>query len=496
MKTINDTIVQLSTPRVVSAIHIIRLSGSESKTFFFRHTSLEKPQPCRVYTTPLYSDSDGKKEIDHILGFYFTAPHSFTGEDVVELHVHGSLLIVDEILKLAVSEGCRLANPGEFTYRAFLNGKLHLHQAEAVDALIHSESGPQKQNALRILTGRAGFNFKDLAGRITSMLAELESAIEYPEEDIPLVTTDKKTLYVNYLKQLDEIRQYFQRVLSNYQVGKKLAEGFKVMIVGSPNSGKSTLFNLLLGEDRAIVSPIQGTTRDYIVEKLVMPMEVRENSIHEINAVGNKLELQLYDTAGIHDYPEEIEAEGINKVKSLVPEMDLLLWLVADEESYVKFRSSAVGQAMLSSISDNLWVLINKSDALNATEKEALISRVNKDYAHENEQVIKAVVSMNGDAEQNRQTKTEMYVLLREWIVKTFRYDRESVALLNKRQALVTGSILKALENIRTRLTLGEHEEIIVNEFRALEYHFKELSLDTGLEEVYDTLFSKFCIGK
>lgn len=481
------SIIQLSTPRVTSALHVIRMSGESCLPFLKRHTGLFQVDPRRVYHKYFYH-TQRAEVIDSIICFFLKAPKSYTGEDMAEIHTHGSLLIVDEILKLAQSEGFRLAEPGEFTYRAFLNGKVGLEQAEAIDGLIHSQSEFQKQNALQVLEKKISFRFVDLKNSLIGIQAELESVIEFPEEDIPEITEDKKSRYLKYRSRIDDIVTYFQEIHRNYRIGRKLAKGFQFVIVGSPNSGKSTLFNTLLREDRTLVSDQKGTTRDYICEH------------YSISDQKNNYEVMLYDTAGVHENPELIEAMGIEKLPEIASGADLVIWLITNWDCYQEFVQSDAGKKILNSIrkqySHNLhnylWIFLNKLDVIPEGDVDKIKRSLTDDFPELNPP-IQAQLSLLKDYYSSRKQIEDLFL---KWITQNYRVDYESPALLNQRQGDLVERILTKLLNIRDKINTMEDEEIVVEDFRYLNHDLKELSLESGPEEIYDLLFSRFCIGK
>ena len=335
------TIIQLSTPRAVSAIHILRLSGPRAKPFLLAHTKLAHMEPRRVYFSPFY---DRRRVIDQVVLFFFQAPASYTGQDMAEIHCHGSLLIVEDILRMAVREELQLAEPGEFTKIAFLNGKLSLEQSEAIDVLIKAKSEHRKQNALGLLEKKAHFRFSEVKLEILNMLSEFESAIEFPEEG-EIVTSSLRDHFKRYSQRLETMVSYFSNLVENYHRGMKVEEGIKIVIAGRPNAGKSTLMNALLREDRVLVSDLQGTTRDYVKE--------------EINMGG--FPLLLYDTAGLRATQEQIEAAGVKKAREILSQCDLQLFLLSHLNCVAALKSQLDD-------SRPFLLYLNKIDVLSPSE--------------------------------------------------------------------------------------------------------------------------------
>ncbi len=459
-----DTIIQLATPFAVSAIHIIRISGKEALPFLRNATGLKKVEPRRVYYRPF---AHKNKTLDQVLCFYFKSPHSYSGEDMVEIHTHGSLHVVDSVLKAGVASGLRLAEPGEFTRRAFFSGKMTLEQSEAVDALIRSRSDFFRDNALRILENKASLRFADIKTEILDILSDLESAIEFPEDRIGDDFVEKKKLYSRYESKLKKLLIHFERLTSNYDKGKKLDTGIRVALTGRPNAGKSTLMNALLREDRVLVSEIQGTTRDYVKE--------------EIRVDGHPV--FLYDTAGIRETDGELEKKGIEKTRLLLKEVDIAVVLLYGRDCFEAFKDLL---SRPSGSGPRLLAYLSKSDLLSKIELEKLTAEANK--------IGFQIVSALNLLEKKSAEKVESD--LSKLIQENFFVDTRETALLNERQHWVSVRILERLGKILSLLGKHENEEIIIEEFQELQGHLDELNLSFENEEVFDDLFKKFCIGK
>lgn len=458
-----DTILQLSTPYAVSAVHIIRVSGREAHAFVKKGVGLDAVEPRKVYYRP-FTFQGGT--LDQVVCFFFSAPNSYTGEDMAEIQCHGSLLIVDALLKAGLAAGLRLAERGEFTRRAFFNGKMSLEQTEAVDALIRSRSEFFRDNALRILENKTSLRFDSVKKDILDILSDLETAIEFPEDRIGDDFEEKKKLYTRYLGKLEKLHEHFTRLTANYDRGKKLDSGVRVALVGRPNAGKSTLMNALLREDRVLVSEIQGTTRDYVKE------ETRIDG-HPVF---------LYDTAGIRETEGELEKKGIEKTLGLLNEVDVAVLLLYSRECLEAFRS----RLEKNESGPRILAYLSKTDLLTEAERKSLESEARKSGFE-----IRA--SLNLLEKKSAETvESDLGELMRTH----FLVDSRETALLNERQRWVAVQVIERLTRITELLKTFENEEIVIEEFQSLQNHLDELNLAFGNEEVFDALFKKFCIGK
>jgi tRNA modification GTPase len=305
--TLDDTIAAISTPVGEGAIAVLRVSGSEAKAIVGRifrcRTSVEKWEARRLYLGEAV-DEDG--EIDQVLGAYFQAPHSYTGQDLVEISCHGGILVTRQILALLLRQGARSAEPGEFTQRAFLNGKMDLTQAEAVMDVIRAQTELALRAANEQLAGRLGSELCQLQDAMLTTLAHIEAYIDFPDEQIDPDTG------VKLKERLRDIGRRLQRLLGTAEQGRILRHGLRTVIYGEPNVGKSSLLNLLLGYDRAIVSEIAGTTRDTIEDTI---------NFHGIP-------VRLIDTAGARESRDRLEQEGIRRTRMELEQADLILHMV------------------------------------------------------------------------------------------------------------------------------------------------------------------------
>lgn len=313
------TIVALATSSGRSAIGVLRLSGPEAKTIVRRLTDRDfDDHPGKAVLRRL-RDPQTEEVLDHALVTYFKAPASFTGEDVVEISCHGSPVILRQLLDLTLHLGARLAEPGEFTLRALGNGKLNLSQAEAIRDLIEARTTVAAQQAVRQLQGELSNRLAPVQDRLLEIIVQLESSLEFAEDDLPALQFDRiKT-------DVDSLAVDLRRLADTYSVGHLLAEGIKVAIIGRPNVGKSSVFNALLGSDRAIVTALAGTTRDSISE---------QTSVDGVPVL-------LTDTAGLREADDQIESFGIDRTRRVIADADLLL-VVLDGSDKLQSEDSEV----------------------------------------------------------------------------------------------------------------------------------------------------------
>jgi len=297
-----DTIVATATPPGTGGVGIVRLSGSAAERIA-RGMLGSLPEP-RHATHRTFRSAGGAK-LDSGIALYFPAPASFTGESVLELHGHGGPMVMSLLVDAAIEFGARLAEPGEFTKRAFLNGKLDLAQAEAIADLIGSGTAQAARAALRSLSGAFSSAVDALAERLVRLRMHVEAAIDFPEEEIDFLSDEA------LLSQLEDCRNAFGELENQAAVGRVLRDGYRVVIVGKPNAGKSSLLNKLSGEESAIVTEVAGTTRDVLRE--------------QINIDG--LAVELVDTAGLRNNPDRIEAEGIRRAREALQSADAVLWI-------------------------------------------------------------------------------------------------------------------------------------------------------------------------
>lgn len=454
----NETICAIATPHGEGGIGVIRVSGKEACIFvsplYRGKKSWASLESHRAYWGEVVDPLDGTP-IDEALFLPMYAPHSYTGEDVVEIQSHGNPFVLEKILSKLLLQGARLAAPGEFTRRAFLNGRMDLSQAEAVMEMIAAKSDSQHQWALSQLKGRLSQKVVSLKERVVSVLAQIEAAIDFSGENLPLKSSKEMCDEVNAV--LDSIRG----MLEGYAVGRQIREGFTVVIVGRPNVGKSSLMNYFLQEERAIVTALPGTTRDLLQE----PVDLEGLSV------------KLVDTAGYRLTEHPIEQEGIRRAEAAQQSADLTLWLLDASQAL-----TAEDLYLAEKLRDcPVMVLLNKVDLPAVLDREAICSIYPK-----KELLDVSVITGAG-----------MFRLRHEIRKRLLLYpEKESpmVGLLRHRNALALAET--ALVSAATAL-----EERLSWEFPAIDLRdaldaLGQITGETTVDDVLDQVFGQFCIGK
>lgn len=442
-----DTIAAISTAPGEAAISVLRVSGPAAVEVAAKVTRTRAPLKPRRVGLGEVVDAEGHV-IDHAMIILFRGPASYTGEDVVELHCHGGVLVTRRVLELLLAAGARAADPGEFTQRAFLNGKMDLTQAEAVMDLIHAQSTLAMRAANEQLDGSIGREANAMRGELIEVLAHIEAYIDFPEEDI---SPDVGSAMV---ARLDAIIQRARRLLATAEHGRILRQGARTVICGEPNVGKSSLLNVLLGFERAIVSSTAGTTRDTIEEML---------QVHG-------LPLRLVDTAGLRDSSDEIERHGIARTGKEIERADLMIEVVDAT------RPAHDVQRVVSDLEDDRRLLVlNKADlGVHPSWHEGIsVSCVTMDGLEALRAAIRDIVLRHSG-----QTSSDHAIAINARHKACF--ERCAASLQACREAL--------LGNVAPELTAFEAREAL----QAL----GDVVGQVDIEEVLDVVFSSFCIGK
>lgn len=440
-----DTIVSISTPLGKGAIAIVRMSGQDSLNIarkIFYCQGLEPVKPRYMYFGKLKIEN----AYEECLMVYFKNPFSFTGEDVVEFQVHGGVLLAQKVVEECLKSGARLAEPGEFSKRAFINGKITLDKAEAIIGEINAETEGELKSSLQVTNGKLANMILQQQDSLKTLLAEIEVGIDYPDE------TDEIKLNLNIKNRLLEMMKYLNDILKQAESAKYLKNGINVALVGKTNVGKSSVMNALLGEDRAIVTDIQGTTRDSITESF----------LH------NGIKINLIDTAGIRETSDIVESIGIEKSKKSLENADLVLIVldgseVASEQD-LKIKSLLKNKQFIT--------VINKLDKERKLDKQ------------ENEIEISALKNVNIN-------------LLKDKIVENVienEIDFNALVLTNERQVSILKDAQKALiEIVKNENAPLEVLSMLIKKVWSL---LGKITGNTENEDIINLIFSKFCLGK
>ena len=450
----NDTIAAISTTLGVGAISIIRVSGNDAIKIvnkIFKGKNLEKVE---THTINYGHIVDKDEIIDEVLVSVMKSPKTFTTEDVVEINCHGGISTTNKVLELVLNNGARLAEPGEFTKRAFLNGRIDLTQAESIMDLINSKNESKRKVAIKGLNGYVSNIIRNLRQEILELLASIEVNIDYPEYEDAIVMTN------DIVKpKITEIKEKLTKIINESENGKILTSGIKTIIIGKPNVGKSSILNRLLDEEKAIVTDIEGTTRDTV-----------EGSI-TINGVS----LNIIDTAGIRETEDIVEKIGVEKSLSLINEADLIVIALNNNEELTE-----EDKKILTACKDKkVIVVINKSD---------LERKINLDDIKYQNIVYTNTIDLNGINS------------LKEKIVELFNLNeleqQDYTYLSNVRQISLAKDAYQILEEVDNGIKNEVPIDMIEIDIKRAWKKLGEIIGETYTEELIDQLFSQFCLGK
>lgn len=448
-----DTIAAVATTVGESSINVIRISGKDSINVANKIFSKDISNALSHTVHYGFIMENGEK-VDEVLLSIFKSPKTFTTEDIVEISVHGGSTSVNKVMELVLSNGARLAEPGEFLKRAFLNGRIDLTQAEAVGDLISSQTESSRKMALKGVDKTIYRMVNKLKEKVLALIANIEVNIDYPEyEDAVLVTNDL------IIKTINEVKDEINRLLKNSKKGLLIKNGLKIVIVGKPNVGKSSILNALLDENKAIVTDIKGTTRDIVTGELVI----------------DGVKIDILDTAGIRETKDIVESIGVKRSVDAIDEADLVLFVVDSVDGFTHEDNE-----VLDKIKDKeVLVVYNKNDKV-------------KDYKNDKLSDYESINISTFDS--------DMITKLKDKIAEMF--DLESIAesnymyISNARQIALLNNCISIIDDIESSVKSGELVDMVEIDVKKLWETLSEITGEVSSDDLLDEIFSKFCLGK
>ncbi|MFA9407787.1 MAG: tRNA uridine-5-carboxymethylaminomethyl(34) synthesis GTPase MnmE [Candidatus Dadabacteria bacterium] len=460
----DDTIAAIATAQGDGGIAVIRISGERTldiiRDIFSRDR--KNPQPAEMESHHMYHghilDPESDKRVDEALCVQMKSPNSYTGENMAEIHSHGGHLVPKKILEILFKSGARPANPGEFTLRAYLNGKMDLAQAEAVTDIVNAQTEEGLKQAELQLEGALSERIGQYKDRLADILAEIEAQIDFPEEDIDHITKDR------LIDSTNELIEKIEILLNTYEEGRIIKYGIATTILGKPNVGKSSLLNQLIRKERAIVSPQPGTTRDFIEESI------------DIRGIA----LKLTDTAGIRATTDEIEGLGVELAKKKALEAELIIAVIDSSNDLDN---------------DDLEVLerIKNSKAVIALNKADIHSKITENdltaHIHKN-RIIRTSAKLGTGIE-------ELKDKIRELLIQTKNLSESNEIILSElRHKLALERCTLSLKSFLQAILTGESPEFLALDIRLALDSLGEITGEVTTEDILGRIFSKFCIGK
>lgn len=445
-----DTIVAIATPPGRGGVGIVRVSGKDAYKIGIKISQLSKIKPRQAMYVPFYANN--QEIIDKGILIYFANPHSYTGEDVIEIQAHGSPIVLDTFVKECVNLGARIANPGEFSERAFLNDKIDLTQAEAIADLINASSNTAAKLAVRSLQGEFSEKIHELSNAIIHLRLYVEAAIDFPDEEIDFLADGK---VANMLK---NIMQDLHNTIQKAHCGTILREGLAVVIAGSPNAGKSTLINCLAGRDVAIVTDVAGTTRDVMREHVIV----------------DDIPLHIIDTAGIRESDDVVEKEGIKRALDEVRRADLVIQLTDIKDST---KEEHLNSKILENLPKNTPIIrvFNKIDKI----KDQDTPTNNQDNIY--------ISAKNGSGITNLINRIKEIVGYQPAEGQFLARRRHMQALEDTQELLISG------ENALISNLSGE---LLAEDLRQAHHELSKITGEFSSDDLLGAIFSSFCIGK
>ncbi len=452
------TIAAISTSPGVGGIGIVRISGEKAFEVIEKIFIPKNQGEIKGYTMKYghIVEPSSKKIIDEVLVSYFVAPRSYTAENMCEINSHGSNVVMRRILELCIENGAELAEPGEFTKKAFLNGRIDLSQAEAVIELINSKTEKEAEASINQLEGYLKNEINEIKSLTLEIMIDIEASIDYPEYDIEEVTNEKA------LEKLEKIQNKLEKLEKSFKNGKIIREGIKTAIIGTPNAGKSSLLNAILNEERAIVTEYEGTTRDTIEEFITI----------------NGIPLKLIDTAGIRNAQDEVEKIGIKKSKEIAEKSDLIIAIFDGTKKLTEEDRKIVELVK----NKNTIIIINKTDLKNQI--------IEKEYLKSLEKPVIEISALN------KQGIEEIY----KEITKMFNIENinlnDGITITNIRHweliKQAKENSIKAQETIKANMPI----DIIAINIKEIIEKLNTITGENATEDIINEIFKKFCLGK
>jgi tRNA modification GTPase len=452
------TIAALATPPGMGAIAVVRLSGPDAISIadaVFRSVRNKKLQKQPSHTVHLGHLYDDQTMVDEVLVTVFHGPHSYTGEDVVEISCHGSTYIQQKLLQIVMNKGAKMAEAGEFTLRAFLNGKMDLTQAEAVADLIASEGAAAHRMAIQQMRGGISDRLSELRAQLVDFASLIELELDFSEEDVAFA--DRAALE----KLLDKIQDTLKSLIDSFALGNAMKNGVPVAIAGKPNAGKSSLLNTLLQEEKAIVSDIPGTTRDSIEDTLFL----------------DGIQFRFIDTAGLRETDDKIEAIGVERAKDKIAQSQLLLYVVDPTQTRPEEINNAINELQTENL--QTLVIINKVDLLTNADQDKYSSNLGK----QTHLFISAQTQLG-----LKELKQKLSDLVQGETFETI--------ITNNRHYATLKDALEATLAVRKGLSDGLSSDLLAIDLRATLDHLGTVTGTVSTDELLGNIFANLCIGK
>ncbi len=460
----HDTICAPSTSPGVGAIALIRVSGNDAVTItekifkpFNKSLLLSSVDSQTIHRGQIFKNSNA---IDEVLVSIFKAPASYTGEDVIEISCHGSQYIQQIIMQLLTDNGARVANPGEFTQRAFLNGKMDLSQAEAVADLVASQSDASHQLAYKQMRGHFSSRIKELRGQLVDFASFIELELDFSEEDVEFANRDK------LLGLLNNIEKELSSLIDSFAVGNVLKTGIPVAIIGKPNVGKSTLLNSIFNEEKAIVSETPGTTRDAIEDTIII----------------DGVSFRFIDTAGLRDSYDEIESIGVKKTYEKIEQASIILYLFDISETSIDEINETITEfrEVVNDESKKLILIANKIDMLVETPK-----------------TFRNLVDLETIFVSAK--RKENIHMITDSLIQTFKKEmpaHEDIVVSNSRHHQALKNAYNVVKDVRKGVEEKISGDLMATDLKTALHHLGSITGEVTPEEILDNIFDKFCIGK